>query len=324
MANKEYLIQGAIHRQSGSFMEKEWPWYRIEETSDGYDEYDALERLIKRYVKEDSVSENDFYAEVRIRPTGRRGSIPFFPEQKNEHPHNKGLLSRFWIRFSLSETEEELKKYGEHFNSFVQDSGFSEASLKRMRVLYAKQLHHIRNGSLMPETYQLKVVAGSPEVIVESCSRQAADYLRLFGYRVTKSKNGYEVKSLGCHTTYSNQVETNVFSALELVLYWQWITQKRELKVDDIFHDMGYVIDNKEYEYEQILRDKNIAAYVVRDDVGVPSICVLKEQQAQAYGIVRGLKARIVDDYTDPDAYELKSDGLGDNYNRNLENMLDK
>lgn len=328
---KEYLIQGTGHEKTDRVLNRESPWYRFDETSDGYDEYDALERLVKRTFKKSNTLEN-IYMEVRIRPTGRSGSTPFFPEQNNEHSNNKGLLSRFWIRFLLSKTEDELKRYGEQFSCFVQDKGFSEASLERMRTLYAEQLSNIRIGKIKPDTYQLDVANGSPDEILGAFSRQAANFLRLFGYRVTKQNDiGYEVKSLGCHSRYPNEYDygqinkAEVYSATELVLLWQWITEKRELNVEEVLYDFGYVVDNKEYEYESHLRAHHINAYVVHDDAGVPYLCVLNEQQDEGALILKSLDAHIVEDYTDEFSFRPTRDsGLDDNYNHNLDNMYEK
>ncbi|WP_409344244.1 hypothetical protein [Paenibacillus sp. MBLB4367] len=322
MSLQEYLVQGIGVLRSE--VRRDFPLYRIDEVSDGRDEYDALNRLVKRYVKQYHVSEDDFYVEVRLRPTGRSGSTLFFPEQKNEHANNKGLLSRFWIRFSLSETEEELKGYGEHFNQFVQEKQFSDGSLARMRARYANHLHHIRTGKVVPESFQLKAGTGSPEEVASFCGVQAARFLRSFGYRVFKNVKGYTVESLGCQNRFFHEGKSQLLSAVELVMYWQWVTGIRNVNVDDVLYDMGYVMDNREEEYERILKGKGIAAYVVKDDAGAPSICVVKEQYEEAYGILSGMHARLVDDYTDPDVISRSRDGFDDNYYHNLNNMMEK
>ncbi|MGI2297606.1 hypothetical protein [Paenibacillus sp. GXUN7292] len=324
MGLKEYFIQGAAYQRSRGLMDREFAWYRFDETSDGTDEYDALERLLGRYSKNNSASKDDLYVEVRIRPTGRKGGAPFFAEQREEHPYNKGLLSRFWIRFTLSETEEELKHYGEQFNQFIQNSSFREESLERMRQQYANQLQHIRAKNIKPEPYQLIAPTGSPEKIAESCSKQAARFLRSFGFRVAEYKNEYEVKALDCHSLYFGHEQTLMLSAVDLVFYWQGIAETREFDVEDIFYDMGYVVDNKENEYVKLLRANHLAAYIIYDDAGMPSICVLKKELKHARDLLSKHQVKLVDDYTDIDDFDRRSAGLGDNYYHNLDNMFEK
>ncbi len=353
MSMREYLIQGKEYSLEDLRNQKQSCSRRIDETSDGADEYEALDRLVKRYAKTGKLNEN--YFEVRIRATGRIGSAPWFPEQAREDSYNKGLLSRFWTRFALSETEEELREYGEQFRRFSDEKGFHEASLERMRAHYAEQLQGIRSGRVKPETYELRselvkpktyeqrsetVKEGAPEqqsasgsisadqILAEYCD-QAIVYLRSFGYRITAAAAAqYEVRSLSCHHEtpfFYEEGTVRCYTPLGLVLFWQRIADERGLEAEDGLEDLGFVVDGREQEYEKLLRERNMPAYVGHDDAGAAYLCVLKQHSEEVNAILGRLGAHLEEDYTDVYSFRSSREATFDsNYYHNLDNMLEK
>jgi hypothetical protein len=64
-------------------------------------------------AKKINVPADKLFVQVLIRPLGRNSTM-VFDEQAKEIPYNRGIISRFWVRFHLSETEDELKRYGDN------------------------------------------------------------------------------------------------------------------------------------------------------------------------------------------------------------------
>jgi hypothetical protein len=319
---REFLIQGrATVRFNPSI-----PPFNIDEMRRGRDEQEALASYLRDCKRTINVSADELFVQVLIRPTGRI-STRVFDEQAKEITYNRRIISRFWVRFHLSETEEELKRYGDDFARFVQyrkEAGepFREDSIEKMREKYQTQLSLIQSGYIKPLDYKIKR-EGKREPI-EVVSERAANYLRLFGFRVEKKGKTYHVQALPSQNFLYAKALSEELDPLGLILFFEWKMREREMETEPAYRFLGYVMDGHQDEHLKALQEKNLEVYLQKDDVGVPMLYVAKEDEMQAKTLLYERNARLTNDYTDPFLYEYDSDPLGETYYYNLDNMFEK
>ncbi|MGH0459162.1 hypothetical protein ACQVNO_23075 [Bacillus paranthracis] len=329
---KEYFISGVcIH---------EYITYRISECSWGYDEYDALVKLMKKNEELWGITSSRTKVPCRIRPTGRtkvRGASlnPFF--ESSEDAYVKARISEFWVRFSMAETMEELIAYGKQFKEYVDRYQFTEQSVIKMREKYNQQKQLIESGRIKSYTFELtndipKGLNSSQRI--NFYTSKASDYLRARGFRVIQKGDLFEISSTRWHDFFAKEKNRTV-TPIELILFWE----DKEPRLDEknameqmILNKnsvLSYLGQNNEKNIQEhliALKKSNIIPFVVKDDIGICSVYVVVEDSRKARGILSEIPVALVEDCTDPFSFGVgrNNDGLGQEFWDNVDNMFEK
>lgn len=216
----------------------------------GEDEYDALNGLMEKYVREKAKENIEVKFHLcRVRPTGREAEslddiTPYI--HCDVRPYIKGLITRFINRFIVADSIIELDKYKMQFEDYLlkYKDEFPEEVIQILYDQYKEQKTNIENGTIKPLSYTI-VPPPYPVILREDyISNQLADILKGFGFRIKSISNIYEVEipifyktktliaSLGNKQIYK-------MNSLDLVLLWRENIKEWTSETDRIFYNIS-------------------------------------------------------------------------------------
>lgn len=235
----EYLVNLRQHCKEFTYESTIVEW--------GKDEFDALNKSIKKSIKEESKdnksvnldddAEYDFSLS-RLRPTGRirqeyeKNTSYFDAEMRS---YIKGLITRYMARFKVSDTIEELEYYKREFDDFLKNYGqeFPDYVKVEMFRQYNNRKNLILSDIVKPLPVNLDtnyMEEHSAEESFKYYLDQTVKILRVFGFRI--SKIGDELYRITVPEYYSivkivKDENSFVLNSAELILYWsdiKWYT----------------------------------------------------------------------------------------------------
>jgi hypothetical protein len=227
----EYLVDIIAVDKNGEYLGGDYPYNRV---CWGKDEYDAITKYMPKYIQEMKIDKNQIRLS-RIRPTGRykinkNDKVDPYVEC-NERVYIMGLITRFMNRFIVSDTLEELEKYKEQFNKYLEEYGheFPQHVLSEIFAQYEKQKLMIENGEVKPLSYSMSLSLYrefEKSNAVEDLCEHMAKILRMFGFRVEIENKRYIVRIPFFYKTesvikYYGDRPIYEFSPLELILLWR-------------------------------------------------------------------------------------------------------
>lgn len=272
--------------------------YPISETSIGEDEFDAINRYVTKYAKEQNLPLDALYVNYcRLRPTGRQKNgisspTPFF-DHNETIVHNKGLVSRFYIRFLLSETEQELIDFYTEFETFR--DRFKPDTAQYLYNFFLQQLNKIRTGIIKHDTYNFKenMPKFDTYTYLNIYLNKAIHYLSMYGFRVILYNNKYK---LLIPTGYNlvkclKEDEEKILSPLDLILYWEW---KANLHYG-LKTNIGITTLGSGFTTELInnLDLKGITPLISNDNI--PVLYIIDEEVDKALEVLNSLGLRVDD-----------------------------
>jgi len=273
--------------------------YQTKKTCWGNDEYHALVTFLSKFTKEMKLlSEYLVLRTSSLRPTGREekyiGKIPppFF--ETTSRPFIKGLITRFMVRFLVSETEEELKTNGEEFADYLKRYGaeFPEDIVLKMRYTYKEQLDKIRDKQLNEKKANLK--DSKKEALIEDNILKATEFLRKYGYRVQIKNNTYKVTEPLYYQwpRKDNEPESLSLSPIELILYWENKSPKFTGNSTSMLGFIGSGSDDEMARYVNILESRNITPFVISNKENTRHLLfVFKEEKNIAQILISEINA---------------------------------
>jgi hypothetical protein len=312
--------------------------YNISECSWGTDEYDAFTRLVKKFEKECHLETPFLKLFCKLKATGRskidlyESPKPFF--DSDDIPYVKGRISEFWVRFSMAETKEQLYSYGDRFKQYVDEYPFSEHSVIQLWQRYLKQKNAIEAGQILSTKFDLAQGLHenlNPLQKLNHYTKKAVEFLKARGFRVSaKQSNLFEITSTDWHEFYFKGETWNT-SALGLILYWEFIEPKLDKDYatksiipgrKSVLAYLGQKIDIKEQ--ITILKAAGLTPFVLKEDIGIESIYVVKEEAESARKELLKARTSLVDDYTGQLEFKWDDDRLGKEYWENVDNIFEK
>jgi hypothetical protein len=309
----EYFIQGKIiERYSYNFDTFSWK-YRdyISETICGCDEYDALNRFIakvsKRAYGDYEYFKSNLFPICTLKFTGRTkdgySSLnPFF--YSDEDNYNKGIVSRFVIRFKSSETENQLNDYKNEFISYVERRGFKTETINMMKKHYDEQLNKIKQGIIVPETYFLKT--GRPEssqdmLKINYYVGHALKYFKMFGNKVSIEENHFKILIPEINNVhFCMESEITCVNDVDIILEWEKYLYHRQMKKEDVLAYLGYAFDEYRKDiqkYKRIFQEHGICLLTTKDIREDDMWYVLSEHEGKANEILGSLNVRLPESY---------------------------
>lgn len=289
---KEYYVAGGYYLH-GKFHSK------IHEASWGVDEYDALERFIRNMKQEMSIPQSTVLpAFCRLLPTGRqinhlRAPRPAFIESEDDE-FVKEIISRFYIRFAFSESEDELIGCGKEFKAYADRYPISEHAIRQMRQHYLQQL--IRLNNAVPANFSLNENMPSSlpaDEYVQYYCKKALSYLRTYGYRIKNQGEFYLLTSPGCHDMLQGKSQSWNAIPLDVVIHWERFAQNLGLDITPTVAFLGYSVNE---EHCVILNNDGVIPLITTDDVQSKHLYVLSEQKETAINVLRSHNVTLRED----------------------------
>jgi hypothetical protein len=311
-----------------------WGGY-MERKSQGIDEYEAIENLLTRYYRErqmNSTEKNIADLEAIVTVKSIQEIMDRKPKFDNESNYNKGLSTRFWIRFAIADSIERLEEYGTEFGTYVSsrednNDPFQSESINALRKHYLACRDTLKKQEeevIHPIFYVQDKDNLSDLALISRYTSEALSYLKSRGYRIEKlPNNGFRVTSGTWAGTVPRRETWNAADVDLILLAERLIEDWNDNPIPSVLEYLGQSFSDNLKQVKEELKRKKIHLMISTDDIGVKVLYVLKRNEKATRDLLRGLKVDLVQDYTDPFTYN-EGDGLGSNYWHNLNNMFDK
>lgn len=323
----EYFIQGNAYSRKEFNPDLSWKCcYNISEASWGSNESDALERFVNNFSKtvfnNDSYFEDNFFIVCTVRETGRSKSNykyskvePFF--ENNEDSYNKGIISRFVIRFKFSETETELNDNYNEFMQFVSNRGFKSDTLSKMQHLYMEQLDQIKSGNIFQDNLSLKRKSPkniSDTELVAFYAANAISYFKIFGNKVDQLSNTIKITMPRINNPYiSLEREVDCLNNVGIILEWENYLYQRQMKKESTLAYLGYAFnEHREFvkKYKSIFQCNGMALLTTKDLHDDDMWYVLAEHEQKANELLESLNITLPDSYDSPIFFSRGVEGV--------------
>lgn len=284
----------------------------------GSDEYDALTKYIRKYLGEPNESNQDVIFKLsRLRPTGR---FQYYPYKKDlsyfeykGRPYINELINGFMGASMGAGTEKELNTYRRKLETFIDkyNQDIPEEIVTKLEEQYNKSLEEIKLGRKKSLQYYPTINNNEPYdpyTIVFDYSKQIAQILKRFGFRVRLLNNRFEVTMPMYYENYwftNIKEEITSLTPVELILYWEenhedWLfpSDKRFYGLDKIDcrtlsllgkidSEVGIVNINRE------LEKNKVTPFVYKNQEGSYVIHVLKEEAIKAKEILNSINNKL-------------------------------
>ena len=292
----------------------------------GEDEYDALNKRIESVLKKYEGENIKFYFKLsQLRPTGRSQSYPYNKNEPffetNTRPYIKGLISRFMVRFLVSNTLKELEGYKIEFDEYLEKykDEFTKDMIRRILNQYYIQRDKINTGIIRPLPFNLDLQYTSNDAkdVVRHHSEHVFKILKAFGFRVHKSGENYIVRK-PIYYYYCDNISTNIdydddtqiLSPVELILYWErgykeWTlpSERRNYKLNEkkvsVLEFLGYAFTEDDLMVScKSLIKANITPFYYQTDLGGFQLWVIALEGKKAKDILTKIRAELYDTAT--------------------------
>ena len=204
----------------------------------GEDEYDALVRQINDHRRRNrKYPINIYYRLSRLRPTGRymeyrpRSGVDFF--NTNARPYINSLITRFMVRFLVSDTIAEIDGYKGQFDNYLEKykDEFDDEIIQRMLEHYNKQRNKILSGEVKPLSPNYDLSDGNfHKSSINHHAEHTISLMKMFGFRTghggdcDQFEPTYEVlKPIYYDDNYFKGIRNDymTFRPFELIIYWR-------------------------------------------------------------------------------------------------------
>ena len=243
----EYLIDIIHTDDHGNYLGGDYPYNRL---SWGEDEYEALNGLMEKYVREKAKENIEVKFHLsRVRPTGRKAQsfeyiTPYI--DCDVRPYIKELITRFINRFIVSDSIMELEKYKMQFDDYLlkYKNEFPEDVLQILYDKYEEQKTNIEKGMIKSLSYTMIPPLYPNLTRQDYISNQLANILKSFGFSIKRINNIYQVQIPTFYKTQSlidllGDLQIYEMSPLELVLLWRNNIKEWTSEIDRDFYQIS-------------------------------------------------------------------------------------
>lgn len=320
----EYLIDIIHTDDHGNYLGGDYPYNRL---SWGEDEYEALNELMEKYVREKAKENIEVKFHLsRVRPTGRK--VQSFDDittyiNCDARPYIKGLITRFINRFIVSDSIVELEKYKMQFDGYLlkYKNEFPEDVLQILYDKYEEQKINIENGMIKSLSYTMIPPLYPGLTHEDYISDQLVNIFKSFGFRIKSISNVYQVQIPTFYKTQSliahlGDLQVYKMSPLDLVLLWRDNIKEWTSELDRYFYGMSeldtFVVVFLGDEYDALLIDEAIEELVENGiapitfyDDGYRLIAILPHQIEMVRPLLPLLSENLpVDEYDLPNFFD--------------------